>query len=84
MTAGGEAFILVPASVRHDAGYVPDDSLLEFVLHAVNAADMEVVEQVKIVEEEPVNQPFVCRARPGRWSLRSRRATARVSEVDDA
>ncbi len=85
MTAGGEAFILAPAGVRYETGYLRDESLLESVIRAVNAAGLKVVEQMQIVEVEPVNQPFVGRARPERWSLRLRRPTpGAVAEVDDA
>ena len=84
MTAGGEAFVLVPASLRYGRGYQRHEGLLEHVLRAVDAARLEVVEQVQVVEVMPVNQPFVGTARPERWSLRVQRSVPRAAgEVDD-
>jgi hypothetical protein len=74
MQPGGEAFVLVPASVRTATGYDDERALLDaFLVHSA-AAGLEVLEQHLVVEVEPVNQPFVGRGRPQRWSLRLRRA----------
>ena len=70
----GEAFVLVPASVRTASGYEDERALLDAFLDHCATAGLEVVEQHLVVEVEPVNQPFVGRARPRRRSLRLRRS----------
>lgn len=83
MTTDGTAYLLVPAGVRLASGYSRDPTLLDSVLESVAAADLEVIERVRVIEVEPVNQPFVGRARPERWSLLLRRRTP-TSEVSSA
>lgn len=85
LAAAGEIFMLVPASVRCGTGYQEHAGLLESVLRACNTGGLEVVEQVQIVEIAPVNQPYVARRRPQRWSLRLRRnSSSDAAEVRDA
>ena len=85
MTPAGEVFMLVPTSVRCGSGYRLQEDLLESVLRAINAANLQVVEQLRVLELEPVNQPFVGRNRPERWSLRVRRRSPSTAvEAGDA
>ena len=74
LTDDGLAFALVPAAIRQGVGYVAAPELLEAVLEAADQAGLQVVERLRVVELEPVNQPFVGRNRPERWSLTVRQA----------
>lgn len=78
----GRAFVLVPAGIRNATGYTSAPELLEAVLDAAEHVGLEVIEQLRVVEVEPVNQPCVGRARPERWSLTlQHRKSAEVADA---
>lgn len=85
LTTSGEIFLLVPTSVRCDSGYRPHEGLLNSVTDAIEAVGLAIVEQANVIEIAPVNQPFVARNRPERWSLRlRRRSSSSPAEVSNA
>jgi len=65
----GQLLALVPASIRHGGGYTPAPELLQGFLRHATAIGLQVIEINRVIEVQPVNQPFVGRNRPERWSL---------------
>jgi hypothetical protein len=70
LTPLGEVFALVPASVRWVGGYANAPELLNEVVARAGSAGLRLDEKLRVVEIEPVAQPFIDRERPEMWSLR--------------
>ena len=79
VTEGSMVFVLAPVSVRTNHGYREDPKMLPRVLHALERAGLRVLEQHRVLEVQPQNQPFVGSLRPGRWLLVARSAADRAS-----
>ena len=79
MTEGSMVFVVAPGAVRTYNSYRADPKMLPGVLHALDHAGLHLVEQHRIIEVQPQNQPFVGRSRPGRWLLVARAAGERAS-----
>jgi hypothetical protein len=69
LVADGQLFVLAPAGVREARGHVDAPELLERVVAAATSAGLRLHEKLRVVEFEPVAQPFIGTSRPERWSL---------------
>jgi hypothetical protein len=72
----GIIYMLVPTGVREGTGYTSRPELLHVVLELARKVGLKVLEKLRIVEVEPVKQPFVGCNRPERWSIRFARSVA--------